>query len=82
MYSKPKVKIDLAEYEELLGIKRSQAADSRKLGTVKQGDSLELWFLGQKGSIKLGELDIATIGEKDLDKYEFFIRRLDNKLWE
>lgn len=82
MYDKPKVTIDLKEYQELLAIKESQSLDTRSLSTVKTQNSLELWFVSKRGSLKLGEIDIRAIGEKDIDKYQFFIKRTDNKLWE
>lgn len=81
-YSKPQVTIDLAEYQELLGIKKSQEADTRELGLVKFENRLELWFVSKKGSLKLGEIDITKLGEKDFENYRFYIKRLDKKLWE
>lgn len=81
-YSKPTVTIDLAEYQELLAIKQTQSLDTRMLSTIKIENRLELWFVSKKGSLKLGQINIEAIGEKDIDKYQFLIKRTDNKLWE
>lgn len=82
-HSKPKVTIDLDEYQELLKIKETRDLSLHPLTTVEQHGRIDLYFKLDYVTTKLGELDPAMLKGKDGKElqFKFYIQQLNKKPW-